>query len=250
MLSGHSSLQGDGNNSRQLSNRRWVVLLDPHESPQNVIAVARPSVNVRVLKPVGNVTFFSSGKHNWNEPEILASILDEFILELFMYVDGVEGPLVVLQDNRRGCHCLIVLWTDDDDDQVLFLTEVPLHEVYLAYTPELLLKNINMRIKAVVSQQSNEFDDLVDMLVVVRFICDKDPPLLQRERCAVRRVLLFSWSVVADLCVSSSRKSAFTWIVGAVSWVALGPGGVVGHRPPVEAVRRPLCTAGRSLGRA
>ncbi len=38
-----------------------------------------------------------------------------------MYVDGVEGPLVVLQANRGGCHCIIVLGTDDDDDQVLFL---------------------------------------------------------------------------------------------------------------------------------
>lgn len=42
-------------------------------------------------------------------------------MNLFMYVDGVEGPLVVLQASRGGCHCLIVLGTDDDDDQVLFL---------------------------------------------------------------------------------------------------------------------------------
>lgn len=40
-----------------------------------------------------------------------------------MYVDGVERPLVVLQANRRGRHGLIVLGTDDDDDQVLFLGE-------------------------------------------------------------------------------------------------------------------------------
>lgn len=26
-----------------------------------------------------------------------------------------------------------------------YLTQVPLHEVYLAYTPELLLKNINLK---------------------------------------------------------------------------------------------------------
>lgn len=26
-----------------------------------------------------------------------------------------------------------------------YLTEVPLHEVYLAYTPELLLKNVNLK---------------------------------------------------------------------------------------------------------
>lgn len=38
-----------------------------------------------------------------------------------MYVDGVERPLVVLQADRGGCDRLIVLGTDDDDDQVLFL---------------------------------------------------------------------------------------------------------------------------------
>lgn len=42
-------------------------------------------------------------------------------MNLFVYVDGVEGPLVVLQADRRGRHCLVVLGTDDDDDQVLFL---------------------------------------------------------------------------------------------------------------------------------
>lgn len=40
-----------------------------------------------------------------------------------MYVDGVKGPLVVHQADRGGCHRLIVLGTDDDDDQVLFLGE-------------------------------------------------------------------------------------------------------------------------------
>ncbi len=84
-----------------------------------------------------------------------------------------------------------------------------------------------MRIKAVVSQQSNKVDDLINMFVVVRFVSDKDPSciqeqqikserseqqlgqwrdylqthwtltLLQRERRAMRRVLLLSWSVVA-----------------------------------------------------
>lgn len=38
-----------------------------------------------------------------------------------MYVDGVEGPLVVLQANRGRCHRLVVLGADDDDDQILFL---------------------------------------------------------------------------------------------------------------------------------
>lgn len=44
-------------------------------------------------------------------------------MNLFMYVNSIEGPLVVFQANRGGCHCLIVLGTDDDDDQVLFLGE-------------------------------------------------------------------------------------------------------------------------------
>lgn len=190
------------------------------------------------------MTLFSPGEHNRNEPEILASILDELILELFMYVNSIEGPLVVFQANRGGCHCLIVLGTDDDDDQVLFLTEVPLHEVYLAYAPELLLKNINMRIKAVVSQQSNKVDDLIDMLIVVCFVSDKDLPLLQREWCAIRRVLLFSWSVVANLCASSSRKSVVTRIVLAISCVVLRPGVLVGHSAPIEGLCRALCIAG------
>lgn len=38
-----------------------------------------------------------------------------------MYVDGVEGPLVVLQANGGRCHRLVVLGADDDDDQILFL---------------------------------------------------------------------------------------------------------------------------------
>lgn len=41
---------------------------------------------------------------------------------LFMYVDGVKSPLVVLQD-RRGGHCFIVLGADDDDDQIPLLCE-------------------------------------------------------------------------------------------------------------------------------
>lgn len=39
---------------------------------------------------------------------------------LFMYVDGVESPLVVLQ-HRRGGHRFIVLGADDDDDQIALL---------------------------------------------------------------------------------------------------------------------------------
>lgn len=38
-----------------------------------------------------------------------------------------------------------------------------------------------MCIKAVVPQQSNKVDDLIDMLVVVRFIRDEDPPCIQER---------------------------------------------------------------------
>lgn len=43
------------------------------------------------------------------------------VANLFVDVDGVARPLVGLQAHRRGCHCLVVLGTDDDDDQILFL---------------------------------------------------------------------------------------------------------------------------------
>lgn len=38
-----------------------------------------------------------------------------------------------------------------------------------------------MCIKAVVSQQGNEVDDLIDVLVVVRFVRDEDPPCIQEQ---------------------------------------------------------------------
>lgn len=51
---------------------------------------------------------------------------------LFMYVDGVKSPLVVLQ-HRRGGHCFIVLGADDDDDQIPLL--------YVKYTTSALLQS-------------------------------------------------------------------------------------------------------------
>lgn len=39
-----------------------------------------------------------------------------------------------------------------------------------------------MRIKAVVSQQSDKFDDLVDVLVVVSFVSDKDLPCVEEQQ--------------------------------------------------------------------
>lgn len=40
-----------------------------------------------------------------------------------MNVDGVKGPLVVLQDGRGG-HRFVVLGADDDDDQIALLREL------------------------------------------------------------------------------------------------------------------------------
>lgn len=88
---------------------------------------------------------------------------------LFVYIDGVKSPLVVLQDGRGG-HRLIVLGADDDDDEIALLceghitritthaprmlrftsvwrfhlAEEALHEVDLADAPQLLLKNVNL----------------------------------------------------------------------------------------------------------
>lgn len=198
-------LYGDGDDGGQLPNRWRVVLLHSHEPPQDVVSVTGPGVHMCVLEPVRDVTLFRPGEHDGNEPEILASILNELVLELFVNVDGVERPLIVLHTDRWGRHCLIVLWTDDDDDQIFFLTEISLHEVNFADAPELLLKDINMRVEAVVSQQSNKVDDLVDVLVVVCFICDKDPSLLQRERCTAWWLFLCSRRFVTNMCVTGSR---------------------------------------------
>lgn len=38
-----------------------------------------------------------------------------------------------------------------------------------------------MRIKAVVPQQSNKFDDLIDMLVIVSFVSDKHLPCVEEQ---------------------------------------------------------------------
>lgn len=49
-------LDGDGHDGGQFSDGRRVVLLNPHQPSQDVVAVARPTVHVRVQQPVGNVT--------------------------------------------------------------------------------------------------------------------------------------------------------------------------------------------------
>ena len=47
--------------------------------------------------------------------------------DLFVDVDGVEGPLIVLQADGGSGHGLVVLGADDDDDQVFFLQRGPQH---------------------------------------------------------------------------------------------------------------------------
>lgn len=51
-----AQLNGDGNDGRELPDWGRVVLLDPHEPPQDVVPIAWPSVHVRVLEPVRDVT--------------------------------------------------------------------------------------------------------------------------------------------------------------------------------------------------
>lgn len=41
--------------------------------------------------------------------------------DLFVDVDGIASPLVVVGADVGGGDRLVVLWADDDDDQVLFL---------------------------------------------------------------------------------------------------------------------------------
>lgn len=43
------------------------------------------------------------------------------------------------------------------------------------------MKHTYVCIKAVVSQQRNKIDDLLDVLVVVGFISDKDLPCVQKQ---------------------------------------------------------------------
>lgn len=54
--SGHISLDGNGDDGGERPNRGRIVLLNPHQPPQNILPVAGPPVDVRVLKPTGDVT--------------------------------------------------------------------------------------------------------------------------------------------------------------------------------------------------
>lgn len=62
---------------------------------------------------------------------------------------------------------------------VFFFVVMVANKICSAYT--------YMSVKAVVSQQSHELDDLVDVLVVVGFVRYKDPPCIQRSGNATVR---------------------------------------------------------------
>lgn len=189
------------------------------------------------------MTPFSPREQDRNETKILATILDEFILQLFVYVDGVKGALVVLAAHGSGGHRVVILRADDDYDKVFFLTEISLHEVYFTYASKLLLKNINMSIKTIMSQQSHKVDDLVDMTVAVSFICDKHPPLLYRQWSARRQILLFGWNTFAAVGVTGPRKPEVTWIDRPGSWVVLRPQRLIDCGSFVELLWRALSAA-------
>lgn len=52
---------------------------------------------------------------------------------------------------------------------------------YLNLCQNITKTSTYMRIKAIVSQQSNEVDDLIDVLVIVGFICDKHSSCIQEQ---------------------------------------------------------------------
>lgn len=172
-------LQRDRDDGRQLTHRRGVILLHPHESPQDVVPISRPAVHVRVLEPGWHVTLSGTGKEDGDEPEVPAAILNELILQLLVDVDGVKGPLVTLQGHVSTCYCLVIPGTDDYDDQVVFLANELLHEVNFADASELLFKHINPGVKAIVTQQGHKLDDLIYVSVTVCLIRHKHLPVLQ-----------------------------------------------------------------------
>lgn len=42
-------------------------------------------------------------------------------LHLFVNVNSVKRPLIILHSHGWSCHSVVVLWADDDDDQKLSL---------------------------------------------------------------------------------------------------------------------------------
>lgn len=75
------------------------------------------------------------------------------------------------------------IWCDITIKGRLKLKELFLFADIVFFTSVLLGKQNTtyMCVKAVVSQQSNKVDDLVDVLVVVRFVRDEDPPCIQER---------------------------------------------------------------------
>lgn len=55
-MPGQVSLYRNGDNGGERPDRRRVVLLDPHQPPQNILLVTGPPVDVCVLEPAGDVT--------------------------------------------------------------------------------------------------------------------------------------------------------------------------------------------------
>lgn len=86
VLGGHrrsrvkAGLDGHRDDGGQLSDAWRVVLLHPHEPPQDVVEVAGPAEHVGVLQPAGDVALSGPREYDGNESKILASVLDEFIL--------------------------------------------------------------------------------------------------------------------------------------------------------------------------
>lgn len=86
-------------------------------------------MNLKFLLPFWMNSFWScaAGKEGRNKEGKEKQSRDEDQIctpaaaDLFVYVDGVEGPLVVLQPTRGRRHRLVVLGADDDDDQILLL---------------------------------------------------------------------------------------------------------------------------------
>lgn len=60
--SGQISLDGNGDDGWERTDRGRVVLLNPHQPPQNILPVSGPPVDVRVLKPAGDVALRSTGR--------------------------------------------------------------------------------------------------------------------------------------------------------------------------------------------
>jgi len=71
-----AGLDRDGDDGGQLSDARWIVLLHPHESPQDVVEVAGPAEHMGVLQPAGDVGL---GQRNTSESHVRTNTNTAFI---------------------------------------------------------------------------------------------------------------------------------------------------------------------------